>query len=190
MVPKDDIQTRRTERLSLRPVRDADIDAMVAYRNDPRVYEWLLTTKIDPAEFRKTWLSGLENARDYSVIAELDGAVIGEGALEILDGMGQDKQPELRSCEASIGYILDPAYAGQGYATEIARELLVVAFEDLGVRRVIAGCYADNVASARILEKIGMRREQFGVKDSWHHERGWIDGATYALLREEWQARQ
>ena len=46
--------------------------------------------------------------------------------------------------------------------------------------------YADNAASVRILEKLGMRREQHGVRDSWHAERGWVDGFTYAILADEW----
>lgn len=187
---KADIQTRRTERLLLRPVRDADIDAILAYRNDPRVYEWLMTTTVEPAAFRKKWLATLDNPRDYSVVAELGGEVIGEGSLELVDGWGQDKAPESIASDALLGYTLNPAYAGSGYATEIARELLAIAFDDLEVHRAIAGCFVDNVASVRVLEKIGMRREQYGVKDSWHAERGWLDGATYGLLREEWQARR
>ena len=189
-VTKAEIQTRRTDRLLLRPVRDDDIDAMLTYRNDPQVYEWLLTTKVEPASFRKTWLGALDNPRDYSVVAELDGNVVGTGSLDLLDGMGQDKAPESESSEALIGYILNPAFAGYGYATEIARELLVMAFDELEAHRAIAGCFVDNVASVRVLEKIGMRREQYGVKDSWHAERGWLDGATYGLLREEWLAGQ
>ena len=188
-VTKAAIQTRRTERLLLRPVRDGDIDAMLAYNTDPRVTEWLLKTEIDPAAFRKRWLATLDDPRDHSVVAELDGVVIGEGMLEITDGMGQDDAGPSRGSQAMLGYILAPAYAGRGLATEIAHELLVMAFDDLGVRRVTAGCFVDNRASARILEKIGMRREQYGVRDSWHREHGWIDGATYAILREEWQER-
>ncbi len=49
-----------------------------------------------------------------------------------------------------------------------------------------AGCFADNVASWRVMEKVGMRREQHGVRDSWHAELGWIDGYTYGILAEEW----
>lgn len=51
-----------------------------------------------------------------------------------------------------------------------------------------AGCFADNTASWRVMDKAGMRREQHGVKDSWHAELGWVDGYTYAMLREEWPA--
>lgn len=160
---------------------------MLAYRNHPSVYRWLLRTEVEPADFRKTWLATVDDPRDFSVVAELDGAVVGTGSLDVGDGMGQDQAPELTGCEAEIGYILDPAYAGRGFATEIARELLVMAFGDLGLRRVTAGCYADNTPSVRVLEKIGMRREQYGVRDSWHRELGWVDGCTYAMLRDEWE---
>lgn len=162
---------------------------MLAYRNDPHVYDWLLRTTVDPAAFREAWLATIDDARDHSAVVELGGVVIGTGSLEILDGLGQDDAPETRGCEALLGYILDPSHAGNGYATEVARELLVMAFDDLGVRRVTAGCFADNHASVRVLEKIGMRREQYGVKDSWHQMHGWIDGATYGLLRGEWDRR-
>jgi hypothetical protein len=46
---------------------------------------------------------------------------------------------------------------------------------------------ADNLASVRILEKVGMRREQHGVRDSGHAELGLLNGYTYALLADEWR---
>ena len=85
----------------------------------------------------------------------------------------------------SLGYLLDPAHHGRGYATEMVRAALDLAFGDLGLRRVTAGCFADNVASWRVMEKVGMRREQHGIRDSWHAELGWVDGFTYAVLADE-----
>ena len=67
----------------------------------------------------------------------------------------------------------------------MVRAALDLAFGDLGLRRVTAGCFADNVASWRVMEKVGMRREQHGVRDSWHAELGWVDGYTYAVLADE-----
>jgi RimJ/RimL family protein N-acetyltransferase len=87
---------------------------------------------------------------------------------------------------AEIGYVLDPAYAGRGYATEAVREVLRIAFEDLGVRRVIAQCFADNEPSWRLMERVGMRREQHSVRDSLHRSGQWLDGMLYAILAEEW----
>jgi RimJ/RimL family protein N-acetyltransferase len=180
---------KRTERLVLRQVREDDIDRLLEFRNKPDVYQWLMKTVVDTEAFRAAWMRTLTEPHDHSTVVELDGVVIGTASLEVEDAMGQDGGEPSRGAEAHIGYVLDPVYAGQGYATEIATELLRIAIEELGVHRVYAGCFADNTASARVLEKIGMRREQYGVQDSWHAELGWIDGCTYALLAEEWAGR-
>ena len=71
-----------------------------------------------------------------------------------------------------------------------AKELLRICFEDLGLRRAIALWFADNGASWRIMEKLGMRREEHTVRDSLHRTRGWLDGVTYALLANEWRAQR
>ena len=63
--------------------------------------------------------------------------------------------------------------------------MLDLAFDDLGLRRVTAGCFAANTGSWRVMEKCGMRREQHGVRDSWHAELGWVDGYTYAVLADD-----
>ncbi|MFD0975147.1 GNAT family N-acetyltransferase [Plantactinospora endophytica] len=107
------------------------------------------------------------------------------GFLDIVDGMGQPGKP--KRTEGVVGYIVKPDAAGKGVATEVTRGLLRAAFDHLGLRRVTAGCNADNPASARVLEKAGMRREQHGVEDSWHAELGWVDGYQYAILAREWQ---
>ena len=177
---------QRTERLLLRRVREDDVDRLLEFRNNPEVYKWSLETEVEPDEFRATWRRTLTEARDFSSVAELDGVVIGTASLKVRDGIGQNHDQEMVDAEAEIGYLVDPAHAGQGFGTEIARGLLRISFEVLGVRRVTAGCYADNLASVRILEKVGMRREQYGLRDSWHSELGWIDGATYGMLAEEW----
>jgi len=117
--------------------------------------------------------------------ARLDGVVIGTVSLDVVDGMGQPGMPP--RTEAQLGYIFDPAYGGHGYATEAVTAMVAYTFDRLGVRRITAGCFADNLASVRLLEKVGMRREQHGVGDSWHAELGWVDGYTYALLAETWR---
>ena len=92
-----------------------------------------------------------------------------------------------RAAEAEIGYILDPAYAGQGYATEIAAALLRICFEDLGVHRRDGRLLR---RQHRLAPGAGEGRHAPGAvrrhSDSWHAELGWIDGCTYALLAEEW----
>jgi RimJ/RimL family protein N-acetyltransferase len=176
----------RTDRLELRPVRDKDLERILEYRNRPEVVRWLVHTEVDPASFRAAWRLAAEDPNDHSVAVTLNGVVIGTVSLELVDGMGQPGMP--RRTEALLGYIFDPAYAGQGFATEAVTAVVAYAFDHLGVRRITAGCFADNLASVRVLEKVGMRREQHGVGDSWHAELGWVDGYTYGLLAHEWRA--
>jgi RimJ/RimL family protein N-acetyltransferase len=174
----------RTERLEFRPVSDKDVDRILEYRNLPEVTRWLLRTEVDPESFRAAWRRTADDPDDHSAAVTLDGVVIGTVSLDVVDGMGQPGMPP--RTEAGLGYVFDPAYGGHGYATEAVTAMVAHAFDRLGVRRITAGCFADNLASVRILEKLGMRREQHGVGDSWHAELGWVDGYTYALLAEEW----
>jgi len=181
---------RRTGELVLRPPSSDDLDRVLEWRNRPEVTGWLLRTTVDPSAFRRAWLDSVDDPDDHAVVAVLDGVVIGTGSLEVRDGMGQFHGDAWRGSEGLLGYLIDPAYAGQGHATTIAGALLGLAFDELGLHRVTAGCFADNVASWRVMEKLGMRREQHGVRDSWHAELGWIDGFTYAILAEEWATRR
>ncbi|MFD2082728.1 GNAT family N-acetyltransferase [Actinopolymorpha cephalotaxi] len=172
--------------LTLRDATEPDIEPLLAFRNDPAVQRFLIATTVDPEKFRDNWLAKASSATDFSCVAEADGQVVAIGFLEVVDAMGQPGVPT--GTDGLIGYIVDPRYAGRGYATHLAKGLLTAAFDHLGLRRVTAGCYADNLASARVLEKAGMRREQHGIEDSWHAELGWVNGSTYALLAREWRA--
>ncbi len=62
-------------------------------------------------------------------------------------------------------------------------------FEELGLHRIWSWCIADNVASARVLEKTGMRREGRQRETDWFKGRWW-DTLLYGLLEDEWRASQ
>jgi RimJ/RimL family protein N-acetyltransferase len=85
--------------------------------------------------------------------------------------------------------VFSPDHAGRGYATEAVRELIRICFTDLGLRRLTANCFAGNEASWRLMERVGMRRELYTVRDSLHRSGQWLDGIGYALLADEWQER-
>lgn len=180
--------------LQLRPPTTDLVDQVLAWRNDPDVTRWLLRTEVDPDAFRSRWLDAACDPRDHSAVAVLatpsGDLAVGTGSLWVTDAMGQSHVAEGPhvGAEGGIGYLIDPAQAGQGYASAIAAALLDLAFTELRLHRVTAGCFADNVASWRVMEKLGMRREQHGVRDSWHAELGWLDGFTYAILGDEWRA--
>jgi len=124
-----------------------------------------------------------------TLVVELDGRVIGDLMLQVEDGWAQaEVADQARGVHAELGWVLHPGHAGHGYATEAVRELVRICFEDLRLRRVTANCFADNVASWRLMERIGMRREVHTVRESLHRSGEWLDGMGYALLAEEWAA--
>jgi len=90
--------------------------------------------------------------------------------------------------EADLGYELNPRYWGNGYATEAASALLAFGFNHLRLHRVWAWCIAENAASARVLEKIGMRQEGRLREHEWMQGRWW-DTLLYAILEQEWHFR-
>ena len=85
------------------------------------------------------------------------------------------------SHRAELGYWIGVAYWGQGFATEAAGAVLQFGFEALGLRKIHASHFAGNVASQRVLEKIGMRHEGcFRARIiKWDQE---IDLENYGML--------
>lgn len=141
----------------------------------------MLSTTVDPASYRAAWLTDVDDPPDHSGGVLVDGAVIGTATLHVRDAMGQgDKAADSpwTAAEAGMGYALDPTWHGQGFGTAIVGASLSLTFDDVGLHRVTAGCFAGNIGSWRVMEKWGMRREQHGVQDSWHAEHGWVDGYT------------
>jgi len=174
----------RTERLSLRPAEQRDAATTFAFRSLPEVSHWVTAQVTDP----DAWEAGYGDRLPDTLIIEQDGVVIGDLMLRYDDPWSQlEVREQAVGTQIEVGYTLDPAHAGRGYATEAVLAALRICFEELGVRRVIAQCFADNVASWRLMERVGMRREQHSVKDSLHRSGEWLDGLLYALLREEWR---
>jgi ribosomal-protein-alanine N-acetyltransferase len=91
--------------------------------------------------------------------------------------------------EGGIGYELDPDHWGQGYATEAARAIVRFGFTELGLHRIWSWCIADNLGSARVLEKVGMRLEG-RQRDKERFKGRWWDTLLYAILEDEWRAQE
>ena len=174
-----------TDRLLLRSVRPGDEDDVFAYRSVPGVVRYIPgepKTREQVADLvaeRATAGRVDEKSPILTLAVELDGRVVGDVLIH-LDGLdGADGR------QAEIGWVFTPDVQGQGYATESARALVRAAFEELGVHRVWAQLEPENTASARICERLGMRREALFEKASWFKEQ-WTDLAVYGLRADEW----
>ncbi len=174
---------RRTARLSFRPATADDLRAVFETRTLVEVGRWMPERPTSYPEFVLRF--GELDVLGRTLVIELDGVVIGDLYLKVTDAWSQADTADRAGEEAEVGWCLSPAHQGHGYVTEAAAELVRICFEELGVRRISAAAFADNLASVRIMEKLGMRRENHGIRDSLHRDLGWIDGVVYALLAEE-----
>jgi RimJ/RimL family protein N-acetyltransferase len=173
-----------TRRLQIRPATPDDLEATWQIRRLESVARWVSSATQVREEYAETFLE--PGRLSTTLVFLLDDRVIGDLMVDIEDGWSQTEvSDQARGVQAELGWVMDPAHGGHGYATEAVAELIRICFEDLGLRRVTALCFADNTASWRLMERLGMRREEHAVGDSLHRSGGWLDGFGYALLAEE-----
>ncbi len=178
-----------TDRLKLREFVPEDWRAVQTYRKDPRYRRFYPILRASEAATR-AFVQGIieEQSRrprtTYQFAIELgeNGRLIGNVGIRL-----GKRQPEAR--QADLGYELDPRYWGKGYANEAARAVVNFGFETLQVHRIWAECLAENQASARVLEKLGMRLEGRLREDEYFKGRWW-DTLIYAILEDEWRAER
>ena len=176
-----------TERLRLRPFSRGDVDAVFAYRQRDDVARFLFDEPMsreacaEAVQMRTTQTSWHTEGDKILLAVERkqDHAMIGEVSLILRNEIAR---------QGELGYIFSPDYHGHGYATEAARGLMEVGFEQAGLHRIYARCDARNEASYRLMERLGMRREahfreHILVKGVWDEE------LIYALLEDEWAGR-
>ncbi|MCO1659355.1 GNAT family N-acetyltransferase [Pseudonocardia humida] len=166
-------------RLLLRDFRAADVQAVHSFAADPvvtRLTDFGPNTPEQSAEFVRAAVAQARRAHRtaFSLAAELveTGLVIGSVGIAITS---------VEHRRGDLGYVLHSSYWSRGYATEAATLLLGFGREVLGLHRIEATCHPDNHASARVLEKIGMRRE--GRLRGHLLVRGtWRDSLLYAAV--------
>jgi RimJ/RimL family protein N-acetyltransferase len=167
----------RTARLQLRPAVADDAEAAWEFWQLEAVTRWVTRA---PATFE-------DHRAVFASPARL-ATTLGDLMINVEDAWAQAEVAEqAQGVQAELGWFLHPDHAGRGYATEAVRELIRICFTDLALRRVTANCFADNEASWRLMERVGMRREVYTVRDSLHRSGRWLDGMGYALLADEWQ---
>lgn len=178
----------RTERLMLRLYREDDLDDVYAIQSRPDVTRYLYWGPRNRDQARESLRMKIASNRlraegdnlTLAVVLPKTDTVIGDVLLIWLSG--EHRQGE-------IGYIFHPDHGGRGYATEAARVMLRLGFAGLGLHRIIGRIDGRNTASARVLERLGMRREAHLVENELVKGE-WTDEVSYAILDREWRAGQ
>lgn len=177
----------KTARLQLRPAEPRDAEATWAFRQLSEFSQWMACAPTTSAQYAAQFTQ--PDSLRKTLVIELDGTVVGDLMVSVQDAWAQTEVSEqARGVQADLGCGLHPQHSGRGYATEAVSEVLRICFDELGLRRVTADCFAGNTASWRLMERVGMRREAYTVQDSLHRSGAWLDGMAYALLQEEWRA--
>ena len=175
----------RTERLVIRPMKTEDADALWARRNDPEVARY------------QNWVVPYSRERADILVAD----VIGEGDPivdrwwmgTIADGVTDEPVGDValhlswEGRSAEIGYTLAREHWGKGYAAEASAALAQYLFEVRGVTRVFGTLHPENIASAMVLERIGMLFEGHTRSSYWVGEEN-SDDWIYGMTRPDWEA--
>jgi RimJ/RimL family protein N-acetyltransferase len=174
-----------TERLLLRPFRPSDLPALFAIQSRPDVarhlyWEARSEEQVRGALEQKMAMLDLHedgDALSFAVILRDSGELVGDCMLSLTSR--EHRQGE-------IGFVFHPHHHGRGYATEASRALLAVAFKRYRMHRVVGRLEARNTASARVLERLGMRREAHLIENEFVKGE-WQSEIVYAMLAREWQ---
>ncbi len=174
----------RTQRLLLREFTADDESDIHEYGGDPVVSRYMDWGPNTPDVTRQILLDRLVQQQTWprdeiNLAIELSatGKQIGAFGVRI---------PDARNGLADFGFVLNRRYWRQGFMTETAGAVLETAFSIMGLRRLIATCDTRNIASARVMEKIGMRREAHFRQDVYQKGE-WRDSYLYAILKDDWR---
>ncbi len=163
-----------TKRLFLRRFTEDDLEALYVLRSDAETMQYIKLPET-PAE-TLTWLQLVSSRWEHEKIGFC--AVILKETSELIGWCGLWRLRE--TGELEVGYAIIKTMWRKGLASEAAKAFLSHGFEDLGVERIVAVARADNIASRRVMEKIGMSFEKIGIFYN-------VECAYYAINRETWK---
>lgn len=174
-----------TERLIIRALTPDDVERHHVLFADPDVVRYLYFGPFDrPAAQEHLARRSIVDLPveggwiNFGVEVKGEGVLIGELAMGFISAT---------HAHYEVGYVFDPAYAGHGYATEGTAMIVELAFSGLGAHRVSGRLDARNDPSARVLERLGMRREANFIENEYVKGE-WTDELVYAVLAPEWRA--
>ena len=167
--------------VELRPYDASMVDPLVAAANDPRIPRFMGDGFASPYTHAaaEAWIEMASAEPPMQFAVFIDGTLGG--------GMGGFAGTGETTGTAEIGWWLNPEYWGRGITTAAAIAMVEVFFDDRGLMRLWAPVMDGNAASARVAEKIGMRRE--GIAPSAYLKGGVrYDQVNFGLTRAQWSA--
>jgi len=178
-----DLPSLTTERLLLRRLAEADLDDLFAYTSDPEVARYIRRplhhSRAETQEYLNTFLDAYRRGEiaPWGVEHKRDGKVIGTCGFVYWS---------VEHARSEVYYALSRNYWGQGYMPEAVRSVMGFGFHTMQLNRIDGTCWVENTASARVLEKVGMRFE--GTLRQFVYVKGaFRDIRWYSILRDDYR---
>lgn len=168
----------------LRPVRQADVPALNAYRSLPEVARYL---PYPPQAMADTELSvsAMVSQQNFTTPGQWLDLAVEYGPLAKVVGEVLLKWDAENWRRGEIGFVISPDVQGQGVAFAACTAALDMAFQHFGWHRVEGICDARNAKSAALMTRLGMRLEATFVEADWSKGE-WVTLRHYAILQREW----
>lgn len=175
--------TLETERLVLREYREGDWVHTNQYESDPELTRY---TSYEPRslEQSRAFVLNVMAEAQKSPRAVFELAVVPRGKKDLIGKVGFAIR-DFQNRDAELWFTLKREAQGKGYAAEAMRTLVDFGFRALGLHRLYGDCDPRNHASAKLMERLGMRREGRFRKNVFLKNE-WCDSLIYAVLEDEW----
>ncbi len=180
-----DLPALETDRLILRKMTPDDAGAVFAYASDPEVTRYVVWDTHRSIQDSRAFLELA--VQKYKSGGEPDWGIVYKGDHRFVGTCGFVGW-DVDHARAEIGYVLSREYWGRGLMPEALRAMIAFGFERMGLNRIEARCIAENAASARVMEKVGMTyegtlRQRELIKGAYR------DMKLYAILKSEYRPR-
>ncbi len=171
----------KSDRLQLRQLKESDKDLIFQYRSDSitNQYQGFIPNTINDIE---TWISkiskeynSIDSWAQLAIILTEDQKLIGDVGIHFID-----------KWQVELGVTLNKEFHKMGYAQEALRNTIEHLFTDLKKHRITASIDPDNLASIKLVESFGFRKEAHFKKSILINGK-WVDDLVYALLSAEWK---
>lgn len=176
----------KSERVIMREIEEKDWVDVHKYASQQLVCQyqpWGPNSEEESEEFvKQVIVDAKKKPRSrfvFAIILRGNGNMIGAAELNI-----QDYSNKI----GEMGYIINPDFWGMGYATEAAKLVIEFSFKNFNLHRIYATCDPRNVASSKVLEKIGMTKEG-RIREDLLLKDGWRDSLLYSILVHEWSGK-
>jgi RimJ/RimL family protein N-acetyltransferase len=171
-----------TPRLVIRQFQETDYEDLFEYLSDPAIYLFEPGEPITLDQAKELAKKRSQGTIFWAVVLKNTQKMVGHLYFD------QTEPKDFLTWE--LGYIFNPAFQNKGYATESTNALVRYSFDHFGTHRVVAHCNPNNIASWKVLEKIGMRKEGYFRKNVYLKNKPdgsplWVDSFEYAILNDD-----